>query len=117
MDHSTVDPVVRLAAAGPHESAAERFPLIPYHSTAAGIAQPETVLPQSDWNMVMKSALLSVLFLRHHRTIPHARLGGQFVPQMRCKTLQYTKYSCGFAPFCGTNFCANPHALNDAVMP
>ena len=55
--------------------------------------------------------------LRHHRTIPHTRLGGQFAPQMRCKTLQYTKYSCGFAPFCGTNFRANPHALNDAVIP
>ncbi len=55
--------------------------------------------------------------LRHRRTIPHARLGGQFAPQMRCKTLQYAKYSCGFAPFCGTNFRANPHALNDAVMP
>ncbi len=55
--------------------------------------------------------------IRHHRTIPHARLGGRFAPQMRCKTLQYIKYPCGFAPFCGTNFCADPHALNDAVMP
>ena len=54
---------------------------------------------------------------RHHRTIPHARLGGQFAPQMRCKTLQYTKYFCGFAPFCGTNFRADPHALKHAVMP
>ena len=29
----------------------------------------------------------------------------------------YTKDSCGFAPLCGANFPANPHMLNDAVMP
>ncbi|WP_352408790.1 hypothetical protein, partial [Lawsonibacter hominis] len=55
--------------------------------------------------------------LRRHRTIPHARLGGQFAPQMRCKTLQYAKYSCSFAPFGGTNFRTDPYALNDAVIP
>ena len=77
---------------------------------AERIAKDPSVMGYSDMDELFAD-------LRHYRIIQRVRIGGRFAPQMRCKTLQYTKYSCGFTPFCGTNFRANPHALNHAVMP
>ena len=89
-----------------------RVRMEPAASDKIGICSP-VVPPQIRYPL--HTAVPSAL--RHRRTIPHARLGGQSAPQMRCKTLQYKKYSCGFAPFCGTNFRADPHALTHAVTP
>ena len=48
---------------------------------------------------VSKDSLGRPKFLRQYRTNTSAYSDGSFPPEMRPKTLKYTKYSCGFTPF------------------